>query len=68
MKNNHPTIILNYVPGGCTGLFQPCDVRIQHLFKHSLKHSYHSDVVQELLEQLACKGSHFVVNKWIGIL
>ncbi|KIK33737.1 hypothetical protein CY34DRAFT_99092, partial [Suillus luteus UH-Slu-Lm8-n1] len=37
MKNKHPTIILNYVPGGCMGLFQPCDVGIQHIFKHLLK-------------------------------
>lgn len=68
MKNNHPTIVLNFIPGGCTGLFQPCDVRIQRVFKHSLKCSYHSDIVQELSEQLACKESRLVVDKWIGIL
>ncbi|KAG2057802.1 hypothetical protein BDR06DRAFT_980802 [Suillus hirtellus] len=29
MKIHHSTIGLHYVPGGCTGLFQPCDVGIQ---------------------------------------
>ncbi|KAG2055889.1 hypothetical protein BDR06DRAFT_981632 [Suillus hirtellus] len=29
MKIHHPTIGLHYVPGGCTGLFQPCHVGIQ---------------------------------------
>jgi hypothetical protein len=29
MKTNHPNIILDFVPGGCTGLWQACDVGIQ---------------------------------------
>jgi hypothetical protein len=29
MKKTHPNIILHYVPAGCTGVFQPCDVGIQ---------------------------------------
>jgi len=28
------------VPGGCTGVWQACDVGIQRIFKHSLKCSY----------------------------
>ena len=68
MKNNHPTIVLNYVPGGCTGLFQPCDVGIQRVFKHSLKRSYHSDVVLELSKQLAREETRLVVDKQIGVL
>ena len=28
MRTHHPTIILNYVPGGCTGIHQPCNVGI----------------------------------------
>jgi hypothetical protein len=28
MRTHHPTIILDYVPGGCTGVHQPCDVGI----------------------------------------
>jgi hypothetical protein len=29
MKEYHPWIILDFVPGGCTGVHQPCDVGIQ---------------------------------------
>jgi hypothetical protein len=28
MKKTHPTIIICFVPGGCTGLWQPLDVGI----------------------------------------
>ena len=52
MAANHPYIIILFVPAGCTGLFQPCDVGLQRVFKHSLKVSAHADVVQEVLGQL----------------
>ena len=52
MRTNHPTIILNYVPGGCTKIHQPCDVGIQQPLKLSIKKSYHEDVVQELMLQV----------------
>jgi hypothetical protein len=39
MKANHPNIILDYIPGGCTGIAQPCDVGIQRPFKLSVKRS-----------------------------
>ncbi len=29
MHTNHPNIIVDFVPGGCTGVHQPCDVGIQ---------------------------------------
>jgi hypothetical protein len=68
MKNTHPTIILHYVPGGCTGLFQPCDVGIQRIFKHSLKRSYHTDIVEEITRQLDRGERNVVVDKRLGIL
>jgi hypothetical protein len=34
-----PNIILIYVPGNCTGIFQPQDVGIQRVAKHKLKQS-----------------------------
>jgi len=52
MAEHHPTIIILFVPAGLTGLFQPCDVGFQRLFKHSLKLSSHHDIVQEVLGQL----------------
>jgi hypothetical protein len=63
MKNKHPTIILNYVPGGCMGLFQPCDVRIQCIFKHSLKQSYHADIVWEVAKQLDQGKKNILIDK-----
>lgn len=39
IKAEHPVIIVLYVPAGCTGLFQPCDVGLQRLFKHAVKQS-----------------------------
>ena len=52
MKAYHPTIILDYVPGGCTGVVQPCDIGIQRPFKLSTKWSYHEDIVNEFLRQI----------------
>lgn len=38
-KETHPELILIFVPAGCTGIFQPCDVGLQRLFKHNIKKS-----------------------------
>jgi hypothetical protein len=59
MKKNHPNIIILYVPGGCTGIWQPLDVGIQHLLKLSIKRSAHRDIVEEALRQIkADKAVH----------
>ena len=50
VNQHHPTIILDHVPGGCTGDVQPCDVGIQRPFKLSIKRSYHEDVINEVLQ------------------
>ncbi|KAG6904915.1 hypothetical protein DXG01_006251 [Tephrocybe rancida] len=66
MRTHHPNIILDYVPGGCMGVMQPCDVGIQHPFKLSLKQSYHEDIVEEMTQQLD-KGKAFemcTVHGW----
>jgi hypothetical protein len=52
MKTHHPNIILNFVPAGCTGVWQACNVGIQRVLKHSLKRSYHKDVVVVILNQM----------------
>ncbi len=52
LKATYPWIILEFVPGGCTGLWQPCDVGIQRVLKLSIKRSQHQDVVIEALVQL----------------
>jgi hypothetical protein len=67
MKTNHPNIILHYVPGGCTGVFQACDVGIQRLFKHSLKRSYHEDVVSDVLAQVEAKATKVEIDKRVEV-
>lgn len=49
MRDNHPTIIINFVPARMTGEIQPADVGIQRLFKHSMKQTAHQDVVKEVM-------------------
>ncbi|KAF8233300.1 hypothetical protein L208DRAFT_1267170 [Tricholoma matsutake] len=55
MKIIHHTIILDCIPGGCTGVAQLCDVGIQQPWKLSIKRSYHEDIVSKILEQLKNK-------------
>ena len=52
MKTSHPDIIVDFVPGGCTSVAQPCDVGIQRPFKHSIRGSYHKRVVNEMVSLL----------------
>ncbi|EIW77812.1 hypothetical protein CONPUDRAFT_61735, partial [Coniophora puteana RWD-64-598 SS2] len=47
-----PWIRLCYVPGGCTGNFQPCNVVMQYSYKHSIKRSQLCDTVNDALEHL----------------
>ncbi|KAJ8454514.1 hypothetical protein ONZ45_g19277 [Pleurotus djamor] len=47
MKKTHPTIIIIFVPGGCT-----LDVGIQRPMKLSLKQAAHRDIVAEIRDQL----------------
>jgi hypothetical protein len=70
MKDNHPTIIIDFVPGGhgCTGVHQPCDVGIQRPFKSSTKRSYHEDVVQEMLVQLDKNSGNLMIDNRILVL
>lgn len=44
----HPWIILDYVPGGCTGLFQPCDVGMQRVLKQAITRAQSADLVDEV--------------------
>ncbi len=37
IKTEHPEIVVLYIPTGCICLFQPCDVGLQRLFKHTVK-------------------------------
>jgi hypothetical protein len=52
MKEQYPWITLDFVPGGCTSLWQPCDVGIQRPLKLAIKRYQQADIVQEVLTQL----------------
>jgi DDE superfamily endonuclease len=52
MRDNHPTILIDFVPGGCTGISQPLDIGINRPFKQSIKVSYHADLVDDFLGQM----------------
>jgi hypothetical protein len=49
---NYPWIVILYIPGGCTGLFQACDVGIQRILKLAIRQASHADVVNETLGAL----------------
>jgi hypothetical protein len=52
MKENYPWIIVLFVPGGCTGLFQACDVGLQRLLKLAISKHAHADIVAETVDAL----------------
>lgn len=70
MKDKHPLIIVIFIPGGCTGVWQPLDVGIQRVMKHSLKRSAHRDIVAETITQLAnnTRAEELILDSTIGTL
>jgi hypothetical protein len=52
MATEHPNIQLEFVPGGCTGIWQACDVGIQRVFKHALRWAARADMIAEALSGL----------------
>ena len=61
MKTMHPLIIVDFVPGSCTGVHQPTDVGIQCPLKLSICQLYHEDIVQEFWEKIE-------QDSWVTIL
>jgi hypothetical protein len=68
LKKKHPNIILEFVPAGCTPVFQACDVGIQRILKHSWKRSCHQDIVGEILEQIDNKSEMITIENKLGVL
>lgn len=52
MAEEYPWIIVLFVPGGCTGLFQACDVGLQRILKLAIARRAHADVVVETVNAL----------------
>ncbi|KAG9080057.1 hypothetical protein FS749_008139 [Ceratobasidium sp. UAMH 11750] len=49
MGIHYPWIIILYIPSGCTGLFQACDVGLQRILKLAIRQAAHDNVVDETL-------------------
>jgi hypothetical protein len=52
MAKMYPWITIHYIPGGCTGLFQACDLLVNRALKLAIQQASHADVVQETLRAL----------------
>ena len=68
MKENHANIIVIFVPGGCTGIWQPLDVGVQRVMKLSIKRSAHCDIVDEVSAQLTSGTKDLRLNITLGTL
>ena len=55
MRTNHPWILVHYVPGGCTGIFQPCDVGIQRILKLAMQRTALSLTLSRRLSRTSTK-------------
>ncbi|KAG9106256.1 hypothetical protein FRC07_008894 [Ceratobasidium sp. 392] len=52
MSTTYPWITLQYIPGGCTGYFQACDVALQRVVKAAIRQQALSDLVNETTEAI----------------
>lgn len=52
MKIEQPDIVVIFVPTNCTGVFQPCDVLLQQLFKLSIRESANKNFWNFMIDQL----------------
>ena len=70
MRENYPWILVRYVPGGCTGIFQPCDVGIQRILKHAMKKTALSHIVKETVAHLDNNKdpATILLTKAVGVL
>ena len=70
MYKTYPWIQIHYIPANCTGLFQPCDVGIQCVFKLAVKCSALQDTINDTMEQLGCgtEPSKVTFEKQLGVV
>ncbi|KIO18301.1 hypothetical protein M407DRAFT_43654, partial [Tulasnella calospora MUT 4182] len=70
IRGTFPWIYVQFCPGGCTSIFQPCDALPQRVLKTAIKHACHADVVNEALQLLKTRGDGEVVllDRTVGTL
>lgn len=49
----YPCVIIIFIPGNCTGIFQPADIGLQHVVKHHQKQCLFRWLVAEQQKQVA---------------
>jgi hypothetical protein len=68
MQDNHPSITIVFVPGGCTGVAQPCDVGMQRPFKHVTNQAFLDDIVKTTLTQIDSNAETINIDDHLGTL
>lgn len=70
LRTTFPWLLLQYCPGGCTSLFQPCDANMNRAAKNAIRRAELDDVVNEttaLLES-GVAAEAIILDKTIGTL
>ncbi|KAG8955750.1 hypothetical protein FRC04_007741 [Tulasnella sp. 424] len=70
LRTMYPWILLQFCPGGCTSLFQPCDANINRLAKEAIRRAALEDIIKETTAFLEAGISpeSIVLDKTIGTL
>ncbi|KAF8609641.1 hypothetical protein BDV93DRAFT_432127 [Ceratobasidium sp. AG-I] len=70
LKTTYPCLILLFIPGGCTGVAQPCDTNVNRILKHLIKSSCVEYLAQETQAQLkrGVKPADVFIDTTVGTL
>ncbi|KAF8600579.1 hypothetical protein BDV93DRAFT_447224 [Ceratobasidium sp. AG-I] len=70
MSATYPWILLHFIPGSCTGVFQACDTGTQRVVKLAMRRASHEDIVNETSEALkaGCAPSDVINDHTIKTL
>lgn len=70
MAATYPWIELHYIPGGCTGLFQACDVVLQRVAKTAMRQKALADIINETTKAISSgvDPSTFINDKTLKVL
>ncbi|KAF8595651.1 hypothetical protein BDV93DRAFT_456378 [Ceratobasidium sp. AG-I] len=70
MSTTYPWILLHFIPGGCTGVFQACDTGTQRVVKLAMRRASHEDIVNETSDALkgGCAPSDVINDHTIKTL
>ncbi|KAG8917045.1 hypothetical protein FRC01_002695 [Tulasnella sp. 417] len=70
LQRTYPWVILQYCPGGCISLFQPCDANINRVAKEAIRRAALDDIIKETTSQLesGITTESIILDKTIGTL